>query len=93
MGNRAERDLCRRRRRQRHPDDQERRTGRGDGPCQARGARAADLVTGDHDEDGVAMLVDDVLLPGMADPQPADFPASTGGLFAARPDRDPTPWT
>jgi hydroxymethylpyrimidine pyrophosphatase-like HAD family hydrolase len=26
---------------------------------------AADLVTGDHDEDGVAMLVDDVLLPLM----------------------------
>ena len=25
---------------------------------------AADLVTGDHDEDGVAMLVDEVLLPG-----------------------------
>jgi Cof subfamily protein (haloacid dehalogenase superfamily) len=29
---------------------------------------AADLITGDHDEDGVAMLVDDVLLPAMADP-------------------------
>jgi Cof subfamily protein (haloacid dehalogenase superfamily) len=25
---------------------------------------AADLITGDHDEDGVAMLVDDILLPG-----------------------------
>jgi 5-amino-6-(5-phospho-D-ribitylamino)uracil phosphatase len=29
---------------------------------------AADLITGDHDEDGVAMLVDDVLLPALADP-------------------------
>jgi 5-amino-6-(5-phospho-D-ribitylamino)uracil phosphatase len=28
---------------------------------------AADLITGDHDEDGVAMLVDDVLLPALAD--------------------------
>jgi hydroxymethylpyrimidine pyrophosphatase-like HAD family hydrolase len=27
---------------------------------------AADLITGDHDEDGVAMLVDDVLLPALA---------------------------
>jgi hydroxymethylpyrimidine pyrophosphatase-like HAD family hydrolase len=26
---------------------------------------AADLVTGDHDEDGVAMLVDRLLLPGL----------------------------
>jgi 5-amino-6-(5-phospho-D-ribitylamino)uracil phosphatase len=36
--------------------------------------RAADLVTGDHDEDGVAMLVDDVLLPGVADPRARRFP-------------------
>jgi 5-amino-6-(5-phospho-D-ribitylamino)uracil phosphatase len=35
---------------------------------------AADLITGDHDGDGVAMLVDDVLLPAMADAPTRQFP-------------------
>jgi Cof subfamily protein (haloacid dehalogenase superfamily) len=35
---------------------------------------AADLITGGHDEDGVAMLVDDVLLPAMAGPPIRPFP-------------------
>jgi 5-amino-6-(5-phospho-D-ribitylamino)uracil phosphatase len=35
---------------------------------------AADLVTGDHDEDGVAMLVDDVLLAALADSPTRQFP-------------------
>ena len=63
VGHRARRDLRRRRRRQRHPDDPATPAWAWPwGTPSPRSRTAADLVTGDHDEDGVAMLVDEVLL-------------------------------
>ena len=45
---------------------------------------AADLITGDHDEDGVAMLVDEVLL--AAPDRLADPPISAAAVRTARAD-------